>query len=576
MKKHSLCRVSCAALLTLFIASLLPAEPPHIRKPLQIKEFRTIDGTQNNKDNPTWGSADKPFARLTAPDYADGFAEPSGADRPSARFISNAVCSQSQSIPNTHGFTDYLWQWGQFVDHDITETPTIIPTEPFNISVPTGDVWFDPESRGDRTIIMTRSYYEYFDNVREQFNILTSYMDASQVYGSDDDRAIELRTMDGTGKLKVSEGNLLPYNVNGFTNAPSGQIPRFFLAGDVRANEQLGLIAMHTLFVREHNYWAERIANGEVPMKLKRNHRGVPTTQQTMTDDEIYETARAIVAAEIQAITYREFLPVLLGPNAIPRYRGYKPTVDPTVSTEFASFAFRVGHTMLSPELLRLNADNEPIKAGNISLAASFFAPQEIPENGGIEPILRGLAVQPAQQLDEMLVDEVRNFLFGAPGSSGFDLASLNIQRGRDHGITDYNNLRVQLGLPALTSYADITQDPAKQAKIAEAYGGRLDTIDPWIGMLCEDPVPGSLVGITLQIILAEQFEALRDGDRFWYQNTFPRETQKMIEEQTLAVIIRRNTDIGDELQDNVFLLHDAKPKGPRHDGTRRGIERRR
>lgn len=544
--------------------SALRQSPKNSANPV---EFRTIDGTGNNIEHPTWGRADEPFIRITTAAYADGISDPSGPDRPSARFVSNAVCSQTGSVPNTYGYTDYLWQWGQFIDHDITETPTIIPSDPFNIPVPVGDVWFDPESRGDKSITLNRSYYELLEGRREQFNVITSIIDASQVYGSDEDRALELRALDGTGKLKVSEGNLLPFNVNGFTNAPSGQLTNFFLGGDVRANEQLGLAAMHTLFVREHNYWAERIARDEVPMMMESvRYRSRGKGHSTLTDEDIYQRARAIVAAEIQAITYNEFLPALLGPNALPRYSGYNPEIDPTISNEFAVFAFRLGHTMLSPNLLRLNNKLEPIEAGNISLAASFFAPQEIINNGGIDPILRGLAAQPAQQLDELLVDEVRNFLFGAPGSAGFDLASLNIQRGRDHGVSDYNSIRVELGLPAVESLAQISAETAVQQKLAEAYGGRLDTIDPWVGMLCEDALPGSTVGPTLQIILSEQFEALRDGDRFWYQNYLSREMQKLVEEQTLAVIIRRNTDIRYELQDNVFKVEkEPKPKPRRH-----------
>lgn len=290
-----------------------------------------------------------------------------------------------------------------------------------------------------------------------------------------------------------------------------------------------------------------------------------------LTDEQIYQTARAIVVAEMQVITYREFLPILLGRDALPKYRGYNPQVDVTISNEFATAAFRLGHTLLSPVLLRLDATGQPIEAGNISLAASFFAPQEIIDNGGVDPILRGLAGQPAQEFDEKLVDEIRNFLFGAPGSAGLDLASLNMQRGRDHGLPNFNQLRQDIGMPALDSFADVSTDPSVQEKLALAYNNDVNLIDPWVGLLSEDAIPGSLVGETLQVILSEQFEALRDGDRFWYQNYLPREVQKLVEQQTLATIIRRNTDVGTELQHNVFRVKNTtttppttKPKGPR------------
>ena len=90
------------------------------------------------------------------------------------------------------------------------------------------------------------------DNPRQQINEISAWIDASNVYGSDLERATALRTLDGTGRLKTSAGNLLPFNTEGFANA-GGSGPTLFLAGDVRANEQIGLTAMHVLFMREHN-----------------------------------------------------------------------------------------------------------------------------------------------------------------------------------------------------------------------------------------------------------------------------------------------------------------------------------
>ena len=158
--------------------------------------------------------------------------------------------------------TDFLWQWGQFLDHDIdlTESNT---SEPFFITVPSGDPWFDPLDTGTLQMPFFRSMSDIFtgtdpSNPRQQLNGITAFIDASNVYGSDPQRAAALRTNDGTGRLKVSDGDFLPYNIDGLPNAP-GNGPEFFLAGDVRANEQVALTAMHTLFVREHNRLADQI-----------------------------------------------------------------------------------------------------------------------------------------------------------------------------------------------------------------------------------------------------------------------------------------------------------------------------
>jgi peroxidase len=551
--------------------------PPHQSAPpmspgaLYPREFRSIDGSGNNRQNVLWGAAETELLRLAPNAYGDGSGTPSGSDRPSARAISNAVCAQSESLPNALGASDLFWQWGQFLDHDLDLTPVASPAEAFDIAVPTGDPWFDPFGTGTQTIPLSRSYYEMIGGVREQFNNITAFMDASNVYGSDADRAMELRTLDGTGKLKTSEGGFLPYNVNGFPNAGAGET--FFLAGDFRANEQTGLLAMHTLFVREHNYWAERIArdpdlNGA---PAPSGHVGPGTRpgsefqlsrppRPQLTDEQIYQRARAIVAAEMQVITYREFLPMLLGPNALAPYAGYKPNVYPGIANEFATAAYRFGHSMLSSEIARLDENNQPIAAGPLDLASAFFNPAALVETG-IEPILRGLAHQRAQEFDQMVVDDVRNFLFGPPGSGGLDLASLNIQRGRDHGLPGYNAIRAAYLLPAATSFADISSDPDTQARLASVYANP-DQVDLWVGGLCEDHLPGAMVGETFQAILKEQFEALRDGDRFWYRSYLPSHLVSLVESQSLAKIIRRNTDIGQELQPQALRVPGAGGNG--------------
>jgi hypothetical protein len=148
----------------------------------------------------------------------------------------------------------------------------------------------------------------------------------------------------------------------------------------------------------------------------------------------------------------------------------------------------------------------------------------------------------------------VRNFLFGPPGAGGFDLAFLNIQRGRDHGLPRYNQARVDYGLAPKSTFADISSDLVLQARLAAAYPSP-DDLDLWVGALAEDHVNGGLVGELVFTILKDQFTRLRDGDRIWYQSYLPRALVRKLENQTLARIIRRNTPIAGELQPDVFLV---------------------
>ena len=224
---------------------------------------------------------------------------------------------------------------------------------------------------------------------------------------------------------------------------------------------------------------------------------------------------------------------------------------------------------MLSPELLRLNADGTVADEGNLALQDAFFNVGALTENG-IDSILLGASVQAAQEVDPFLVDDVRNFLFGPPGSGGFDLASLNIQRGRDHGLPRYNEIREQLGLGAATTFADISADPAIQARLSEAYAGDIDAVDAWVGMLAEDHARGSTLGATASTIIAQQFEALRDGDRFYYENLFSGRELREIGGTTLADVIERNTSIDFTRDQNVFLAQAIGSEDGGGDGRNR------
>lgn len=213
--------------------------------------FRSIDGFGNHLRNPEAGRAGATLLRMALVDYADGRNAPSGGERLSARVISNACAAQDDGgVENDRGASDYLWQWGQFLDHDIDLTHSADPAEAFDVDVPTGDPFFDPAATGSQVIGLDRSDYRLDDDgVRQQVNSISAFIDASNVYGSDAERARALRTLDGSGRLKASAGDLLPFNTEGFENAPSALAPGFFLAGDIRANEQAALSCLHTLFL---------------------------------------------------------------------------------------------------------------------------------------------------------------------------------------------------------------------------------------------------------------------------------------------------------------------------------------
>jgi len=483
-----------------------------------------------------WGSVKVGFLRLSPQAYADGISLMSGANRPSARAVSNAINAQGASIVNNRKLTDMVYVFGQFLDHDMSRTiSTTGESQP--ITVPKGDPQFDPASSGTATIPFTRSTFvtgsgKSKSSPREQNNWVTAFIDGSQVYGSDSNRALALRTMSG-GLMKTSDGNMLPFNTLGLENKNDAHRvadTQMFLAGDVRANENPGLTSLQTLFVREHNRLATALA----------------TATPTLTDEQLYQKARRTVIAELQWIVYNEYLPALLGTRAMPAYSGYKSNVNPSISNEFATAAYRFGHSMLDGEVGRLNNDGTETSGGALDLATSFFNPTVFNptapnHEGDIDAFLKSETTGEAQEVDVFVTDAVRNFLFGPPGAGGLDLAALNIQRGRDHGLADYNKMRVAFGLAKVTNFSQITSDTALAAKLQATYGN-VNNIDAWVGGLAENHVAGGSLGALFTKVIADQFTRVRSGDRLYFEASMTPAEIATIKGTSLSSIIMANT----------------------------------
>jgi len=544
--------------------TFLESPPDAASDPLDLAEIevRAFDGSENNAADPTQGAADTNLIRFGYPAvYPDGHGDVIATEeQPNARDVSNAIHAQAESLLNDRHLTDWITQWGQFLTHDMDLTTNgsqfnelfdgtigefgIEITDP-NDPLGPNDIPFNRSNFDSTTGTpdLLDSPFGPIPNWREQINEITSYIDASNVYGSDEVRAAELRTFED-GKLATSADGLLPgLNEAGLQNDdPFGLGDDLFLAGDVRANEQVGLTATHAMFVREHNRLADLI--------LEQN--------PDWTDEQIYQLSRKIVGAEMQIITYNEFLPALLGPDAAPSASDamYSEDVDASITNSFATAIFRFGHSTVNDQLQLVDNDGQTV--GDLSILDAFFNPSFLGDDpANVDLVLKGLSKQLAQENDLQLVDGIRNTLFGPPGAGGLDLASLDIQRGRDHGLPDYNSLRFFYGLERVTSFDEISSDPEVQATLEELYG-TVDNIDAFVGALAEDHLQGSSVGALTNAVIVNQFERLRDGDRFFYTNDPVLDSPEVreiinLDRVTLSQVIQNNTDITN-LQENVFF----------------------
>ncbi|XP_050334425.1 peroxidasin [Bactrocera neohumeralis] len=563
-------------------------EMPNCTDMCYHSRYRSIDGTCNNMKNPWWGASLTAFKRNVKPIYENGFSTPVGWTKkklyggflkPSSRLISTSVITTKRITPDNR-ITHMVMQWGQFLDHDLDHALPSVSSESwdgidckktcdyappcFPIEVPPGD----PRIKNRRCIDVIRTSSVcgsgmtsvFFEGVqhREQINQLTSYIDASQVYGYSYEFSVELRNLttdDGllrTGVQFPGQKDMLPFaapqdgmdcrrNLNENTM-------NCFVAGDIRVNEQIGLLAMHTIWMREHN----RIA-----IKLR-------DLNPHWDGDTIYQEARKIVGAQMQHITYKHWLPLIVGESGMKllgEYKGYDPNIDPSISNVFATAALRFGHTIINPVLHRLNSTFQPIPQGHLPLHKAFFAPWRLAYEGGVDPLIRGMFSIPAKLKtpEENLNSELTEKLFQSSHAVALDLAAINIQRSRDHGLPGYNVYRKFCNLSTAVTFDDM-ENYIKSAdvrrKLKEIYG-HPDNIDVWVGGILEDQIEDGKVGPLFQCLLVEQFRRLRDGDRFYYENSgvFLPQQLNQIKQANLGRILCDNGDKMNEITSNVFLL---------------------
>lgn len=346
-----------------------------------------------------------------------------------------------------------------------------------------------------------------------------------------------------TGTTRPSLPDALPSDIPIVVGCPDNPpAPCFITNGDARGNENVGLVVLHTIWLREHNRIASIISQNN----------------PSFDDEQVFQTTRNIVAGIVQKIVYKDFVPILIGDDLIPEYTGYNSNTDPRIPNAFAAAAYRFGHSQIQPLLDRLDANYEPIAAGPLPLVDAFLETSAYRNEGGTDPLIRGFLSKPSREVDEFLNSVITNDLFAGPFGPGLDLASLNIQRARDHGLPPY--LIWKQWAAQRCGVSSDFRSVLTQVRFLQTYGG-IDTVDLFIGGLAENAIPGGIVGAVFACIFADTFRALRDGDRFYYENTDPEsrlfspEQIAAIEQATFSRVICDNTGVT-EIQENAFMVN--------------------
>ncbi|KAL3886209.1 hypothetical protein ACJMK2_026218 [Sinanodonta woodiana] len=531
--------------------------------------YRSIDGSCNNMVNGLWGRSFTPFERMVPAHYANGVDEPrqtslSGGPLPLARKISSQFHQPSLLGHLMPDLSQMAMEFGQFLSHDIQRNALSTGQDGANINccgnnrpssedpcfaieIPTDDPYYSTFNRTCMNFVraLPTPKLDCRLGQRQQLNQNTHYIDGSQIYGSETNTSNSLRAFTG-GKLKTGEDpnipNLLPKDTANTANCKlptSNANVKCFLAGDIRVNQHPALSSLHTIFMREHN----RIA------------AGLAALNNNWTDQVLYDEARKIVGAMLQHITYKEYLPVILGdaimtshdlhPLTSGYFSGYDSNVNPAIKNEFATAAFRFGHSMVH-DSLKYNGN------GGDRLFKDIFLNPDIlyHTTGGVDGILKGLTDSYSQKVDERLSSQLTRHLFESQPGFGADLAAINIQRGRDHGIPGY------LLMKAICDVDSNVHDPAVWKALKALYKNTID-IDLFSAGVSEKPVTGGNVGPTFACLIAKQFEALKKGDRYYYENSdnqaFTLEQLDEIRKTSLSKIICRNTEIT-SIPTNAFI----------------------
>ncbi|KAI9151177.1 DOMON domain-containing protein frrs1L [Blastocladiella emersonii ATCC 22665] len=505
--------VAAAALLLALLAAA--AHPLLAQAPK--REYRSFDGSGNNKTNPSLGAAGTPYARSVSASLDFNASSLAGL-----RVLSNTLARSEKDIRNARRLSVLHTFWGEFFIHDVAHVVSSSdPADRYSVPVPADDKFLPPGSN----MSFSRAVAAGQGVRRIPINVQSHFLDGSHLYGTTPEQVAALR--DGP-LFKLEPSTYSDYsptvsrNPRG-TNVTQSTLPpgqeQMFAFGSIVGNTSPYSQALYTLFMREHN----RFANA-----YRAKNPGV-------SDDDLFQEARMHVIALIQHITYYEYLPLLLG-FSLDAYTKYDPKAVPLIESSFASTTYRFGHSEIPAFLTYI--DDKTNTTVQVDMAANFFR-SDLVKSVGIGALFAGMSSQIQDEADIYYTEPMRSQVFGprlAKDGFVFDLF-----RARDYLIPGYAQMRQSMALSAPKTFADIHPDFADV--LAKAYAS-VDDVDALVGGLLERrDMYESNVGPMFSRSIVNQFKALRDGDRFWFENPGVMRAEHLAEirNTSLRQIIMRN-----------------------------------
>ncbi|KAM7414776.1 hypothetical protein PAMA_019544 [Pampus argenteus] len=535
-------------------------------------EVPRFDGWYNSLGYPRRGTVGSHLMRLVPAHYQDGVYQPVQEPLlPNPRSLSRLLTAGSSGLPSTRNHTVLSLLFGYHVAFEIFNSRVPgCPPEFMNIPVPKGDPIFDPTGTGKVLLPFQRGPSDRESgqspsNPRIQVNLVTAWIDGSSIYGPSTSWSDSLRSFSQGLLTSGSEWNMPSEGTGNMWSAADPSTgdhghSGLYELGNAWANENLFTAAEGIIWFRYHNY---------VASKLHEEH-------PEWSDEKLFLNARKTVVATFQNIALYEWLPVYLGDKRLPPYPGYQKFVDPGISPEFQA-AIRFGITMAPPGVYMRNRTchfREVINIdGSLSpalrLCNSFWKRQKInvKTSQDVDDLIMGMASQIAEKADNVVVEDLTDFMYGPLRFTRTDLVALTIQRGRDFGLPGYTDVRKALDLSPVKMFEDINPElnstnPQLLHNIAELYDGDISKLELFPGGLLES-VNGP--GPVFSAIILDQFERIRNGDRFWFENKqnglFTDEEIQMIRNVTFHdILIAVTSAEATDIQNDVFVWKDGDP----------------
>ncbi|XP_068000299.1 dual oxidase 2 isoform X2 [Melanerpes formicivorus] len=514
-------------------------------------EVQRYDGWYNSLQHHGRGAAGARLQRLLPADYADGvYQAPQEPRVPNARRLSRAAAQGPSGLPSRRNTTVLAVFFGFHVLLDILGTEKVgCPAEFLNIPIPAGDPVFDPAGTGEVVLPFQRISWapetgQSPNSPRQQTNEVTGWLDGSAIYGPSHAWSDALRSFSG-GQLAAGPGGHLPRETDGripmwkaLDPATGRGGPRgIYDLGSAWGNESPFLQALGIAWFRYHNHLAA----------------GLAQAHPSWSDEDLFQHARKQVIATFQSIVLYEWLPALLGTH-VPDYPGYQQHLDPSLSPEFVVAVGQFLATMVPPgvykrtpkcQFQRVPGSNSSFPA--MRLCNSYWS-RELPQADAVEVdnLLLGMSSQIAEREDHIVVEDLQDFWYGPLRYSRSDLVASRLQRARDLGLPSYNRARRRFGLRPLRSWTELGTHlpPQVLAEVAALYGNDTARLELLPGGMLE--ADSSL----FSAIILEQFVRLRDGDRFWFENTH---NGLFTEQEAIRI---RNTSFHDVLAAVTYAEH--------------------